>query len=146
MLLLGSMAGVWLRRRYPDISDEHKDDLSIILAATLTLLALIIGFSFSMATARYDQRKNFEEAEANAIGTELLRADFLPSDDLKRGCASCSVITSISAYRCILPRTKRNARKINLRTGQLQEELWAAVRGPVETQQTPITALARLPA
>ena len=43
------MAGAWLRRRYPDVTDDHKDDLSIILAATLTLLALIIGFSFSMA-------------------------------------------------------------------------------------------------
>ena len=47
----------------------------------MTLLSLIIGFSFSMAVNRYDQRKNFEEAEANAIGTELLRADFLPSTD-----------------------------------------------------------------
>ena len=31
-----------------------------------------------MASNRYDQRKNFEEAEANAIGTEMLRADLLP--------------------------------------------------------------------
>ena len=37
-----------------------------------------------MATERYDQRKNFEEAEANAIGTELLRADLLPPDDAAR--------------------------------------------------------------
>jgi hypothetical protein len=70
-----------LRRRYPNVSGEQKDDLSVILAASLTLLALIIGFSFSMATNRYDQRKNFEEAEANAIGTELLRADHLPPAD-----------------------------------------------------------------
>ena len=33
------------------------------------LLGLIIGFSFSMAISRVDQRKNYEEAEANAIGT-----------------------------------------------------------------------------
>jgi hypothetical protein len=43
----------------------------------LTLLALIIGFSFSMAVSRYDQRKSYEEAEANAIGTEYARADLL---------------------------------------------------------------------
>ena len=52
-----------------------------MLTATLTLLALIIGFTFSMAVSRYDLRKNYEEAEANAIGTELLRADLLPADD-----------------------------------------------------------------
>ena len=55
-----------------------RDDFGVVLAATLTLLGLIIGFSFSMAVNRYDQRKNYEEAEANAIGTEYVRADLLP--------------------------------------------------------------------
>ena len=49
-----------------------------VQAAALTLLGLIIGFSFSMATGRYDLRKSYEEAEANAIGTEYVRADLLP--------------------------------------------------------------------
>jgi hypothetical protein len=80
-LWLASAAGSWLRRNYPNADDEQNEHLGVILAATLTLLALIIGFSFSMSTNRYDQRKNFEEAEANAIGTELLRADFLPPAD-----------------------------------------------------------------
>jgi hypothetical protein len=47
----------------------------------LTLFALIVGFTFSMAVTRYDLRKNYEEAEANAIGTEYLRADLLPTED-----------------------------------------------------------------
>ena len=34
-----------------------------------------------MAVSRYDQRKNYKEAEANAIGTEYARADLLPVDD-----------------------------------------------------------------
>lgn len=80
-LSLASAASAWLRRRNSSMNEEQKDDLSLILAASLTLLALIIGFSFSMATNRYDQRKNFEEAEANAIGTEILRADLLPPAD-----------------------------------------------------------------
>ena len=80
-LWLASAAGSWLRRNYPNADDEQNEHLGVILAATLTLLALIIGFSFSMSINRYDQRKNFEEAEANAIGTELLRADFLPPAD-----------------------------------------------------------------
>ncbi|UQD98515.1 hypothetical protein [Bradyrhizobium japonicum] len=67
-----AVAGSWLRRHYPTADDEQSELLGVILAATLTLLGLIIGFSFSMAANRYDQRKNFEEAEANAIGTEML--------------------------------------------------------------------------
>ncbi len=77
-LWLASLTGSWLRRRNPIAGDDQNEDIGVILAATLTLLALIIGFSFSMATNRYDQRKNFEEGEANAIGTEILRADLLP--------------------------------------------------------------------
>src|ERR1700675_1184476 len=80
-LSLASETGAWLRRRYSGVGDERNEALSLILGATLTLLALIIGFSFSMATNRYDQRKNFEEAEANAIGTELLLADLLSPTD-----------------------------------------------------------------
>ena len=34
-----------------------------------------------MALNRYDQRKNYEEEEANEIGTEYLRADRLPAAD-----------------------------------------------------------------
>ena len=78
-LWLASVMGSWLRRRNSSAEDEQHEDLGIILGATLTLLALIIGFSISMASSRYDQRKNLEEAEANAIGTEMLRADLLPA-------------------------------------------------------------------
>ena len=37
-----------------------------------------------MAVTRYDQRKNYEEAEANAIGTEYVRADLLPAEHAAR--------------------------------------------------------------
>ena len=80
-LWLASVMGSWLRRRNSSAEDEQREDLGIILGATLTLLALIIGFSISMASSRCDQRKNLEEAEANAIGTEMLRADLLPPAD-----------------------------------------------------------------
>jgi hypothetical protein len=33
-----------------------------------------------MAVTRYDQRMNYEAAEANAIGTAYLRASLLPTD------------------------------------------------------------------
>ena len=52
--------------------------------AALTLLSLLIGFTFSMAISRYDQRKTYEEAEANAIGTEYVRLGVLPEADAAR--------------------------------------------------------------
>lgn len=81
MLWLGARFGSRLRGLKALSDPEDSADLTMILGATLTLLALIIGFTFSMATGRYDERKTFEEAEANAIGTEFVRADFLPPAD-----------------------------------------------------------------
>ena len=72
------------REKAKPLGEDRRKDFDVIQAATLTLLALIIGFSFSMAITRYDQRKNYEEAEANAIGTEYLRADLLSTEDAVR--------------------------------------------------------------
>jgi hypothetical protein len=57
MLCLSAWLGTFVGRisREPDEKAEH--DIGVVLAATLTLLGLIIGFSFSMAISRYDQRR-----------------------------------------------------------------------------------------
>ena len=83
-LWLSAAIGASLFKRRRKLEEDAREDFGVILAATLTLLGLIIGFSFSMATNRYDQRKNYEEAEANAIGTEYVRADLLPAADAAR--------------------------------------------------------------
>jgi len=70
--------GDYLLRKKRPIKKDEQEDFDTALAATLTLLGLIIGFSFSMAVNRYDQRKTYEEAEANAIGSEYVRADLTP--------------------------------------------------------------------
>src|SRR5208282_1793752 len=81
VLWLAAQIGALLRKRGQDPAEDLSQDYSIVLGATLTLLGLVIGFTFSMATSRYDQRKSLEEAEANAIGTEYVRADLLPAVD-----------------------------------------------------------------
>jgi len=66
---------------------EIRDDVKFVATATFTLLSLLIGFAFSMAVGRYDQRKGTEAEEANVIGTEYLRLDLLPTagrDTLRR--------------------------------------------------------------
>ena len=78
VLWASASIGAWFRKRTHEPGEERHQDFEIILGATLTLLGLIIGFTFSMAVSRYDQRKNYEEQEANAIGTEYVRADLFP--------------------------------------------------------------------
>jgi len=48
-----------------------------IVSAVLGLLALLIGFTFSIAVDRFDTRRRLVLEEANAIGTTYLRAQLL---------------------------------------------------------------------
>src|SRR6266566_7066638 len=79
-LWLSAYVGAFLGQKR-SLSEDLREDFGVIQAAALTLLGLLIGFTFSMAISRYDLRKNYEEGEANAIGTEYLRADLLPATD-----------------------------------------------------------------
>ena len=140
-LWLSAQIGASVLRRRRSLEDEAREDFCVILAATLALLGLIIGFSFSMATNRYDQRKNYEEAEANAIGTEYIRADLLPPADAAKVGA---LIRNYVDQRVLFYTTRddQELRQNNARTAQLQSELWAAVQAPVAAQPTPLVALA----
>jgi len=131
----------FLRMQHKLGTDAHED-LGIILAATLTLLGLIIGFSFSMAIERYDQRKNFEEAEANAIGTAYVRADLLPVADAEKIRALLQNYLDQRILFYTAQHDRLLQQKINIRTTQLQNELWSAIQAPAAAQPTPIVALA----
>lgn len=132
--------GSFLHSRTPTMDEGVRRDLDLIVAASLTLLSLVIGFSFSMALGRYDQRKNYEEAEANAIGTEYVRADLLPASD------AASVRPLLKDYldqRIAFYETsdERELKRINVNTVQLQAKLWSAVQGPAAAQPTSVLAL-----
>jgi hypothetical protein len=140
VLWIAAQFGAYVRRKRP-LKDELRDDFGLIETATLTLLGLIIGFSFSMATTRYDLRKTYEEAEANAIGTEYVRADLLPAADAAAVRADLKRYTElrIAFYRT---RDYDELKKVNNDTAQLQTKMWSTVQTPAVTQPTPVIALA----
>ena len=140
ILWLSTLAGARLRRRKPLI-DEEREDFSLVQAAALTLLALTIGFSFSMAIDRYDQRRNYEEAEANAIGTELVRAGLLPAPDASRVHAQLANYLKLRV-EFYLTNNRPELQKINAETGHLQTEMWTAVQSAALAQPTAVIALA----
>ena len=56
----------------------NKAEVSTIQIAILGILGLLLAFTFSMATTRFDLRQQFVVEEANAISTTYLRAQLLP--------------------------------------------------------------------
>ncbi len=119
---------------------EVKQDFGIVLAAVLTLLGLVIGFTFSMAISRYDLRKNYEEAEANAIGTEYVRADLLPDADAAK---VRQLLKEYTAQRILYYGTHSAEELQRIAAGRaaLQDALWSAVMPAAHAQPTPPMAL-----
>jgi hypothetical protein len=141
VLILSARLGALYRKSRRLTESDTQGDFDVVLGATLTLLGLIIGFTFSMALTRYDQRKNYEEAEANAIGTEFLRADLLPAADAAKVRA---LLLSYVDQRILFytVRDEKQLRQINEKTAKIQAELWSTVRAPALAQPTAVTALA----
>ncbi len=77
VLLVSLETGIWLgrlgaRRHVP--TEGEKSSVNFATAGMMGLLAFLLGVSLSMASDRYQQRRDSVLAEANAIGTVWLRA------------------------------------------------------------------------
>jgi hypothetical protein len=144
LTFLVSFVVLWLAAtlgtRYADRVSGIRDDFSTITAAILTLLGLILGFTFSMAVGRYDLRKSYEEQEANAIGTEYLRVQLLPnSAETVRGLLREYLDQRIRFYST---RDRDELKEIDAATSQLQAKLWTATRDAALNAPSPLTSLA----
>ena len=93
-----------------------------------------------MAISRYDQRKGYEEAEANAIGAEYARAELLPAANAAevQGLLRKYLQQRVSFYET---GDRQQLRQIDGETYRLQTDLWSAVKGPAATQSTAFAIL-----
>jgi len=58
-------------------SEERESPVSAIAGAILGLLAFMLAFTFSIASERYDTKKNLVREEANVLRAAWQRSDFL---------------------------------------------------------------------
>lgn len=133
--------GVARLRRNSPLDDDAREDFGVVQSATLTLLALVIGFSLSMAVGRYDQRKNYEEEEANAIGTEYLRANLLPDSE---AATVRSLLAKYLEQRILFYQVRDPQRlaEVDSTTSQLENQMWVELKNAAAAQPNPVTALA----
>jgi hypothetical protein len=139
-LSLSVRIGMFLRHRFQSLDDDIRQDINAVSAATLTLLGIIIGFSFSMALSRYDQRKNYEEEESNAIGTEYLRVELLPPAG---AAAAQELLRKYLEQRIAWYSTRDSAQleQIDRETQVVQAKLWSAVKNAAQGQSPAVITL-----
>lgn len=139
-LYLSVRLGAFLRNRFHPLEQGERDDFSIILAAALTLLGLLIGFTFSMANSRYDLRKHCEAVEANAIGTEYSRVGLLPEPDAVKLRALLKEYTGLRIRHYYAAGRAENAR-IAADVARAQNQLWSSVQASANSRPAPVMAL-----
>lgn len=146
-LLLARELGAWLRTRRRrtagnvDGSSGDGDGVAFSTTTVLGLLALLIGFTFSLALGRYDERRTLVLKEANALGTTWLRADLLDPQDANR---VRDILRRYIDARVDFANAKSARTEVDqfARTVSIQNELWAAAVAAVQPfRDTPRASL-----
>jgi len=120
---------VWVGRRIGALrsaeeTERERVGLVTIETAIYALLGLMIAFTFSGATSRFDTRRAQTVQEANAIGTAYLRLDLLPAATQPALRAKFRSYTEarMAVYRELPDMDASNARAA--RAVALQGEIW----------------------
>lgn len=120
----------------------EKGDIALILGAVLTLLALLLGFTYAMSQSRFETQRQLVVEQANAIGTTDLRAKTLPEP------RSSGIQELLRQYTALRVETARdmddNPEKIRERgerTKGLHDLLWAHAAALAKENPTPVTAI-----
>ena len=118
------LAASEIGRRLVRASKRGGDNVSTLEGAILGLLALMIGFTFAMALARFENRRDAVLNEANAIGTTAFRARLLPAP---HGAQALKLLQEYAQVRLGITRRIPSPAELDAaisRSNALQEALW----------------------
>ncbi len=119
---------------------EVKSLTGSIQASILGLLALLLGFTFSMSMQRYDNRSMALIDEANAIGTAILRVQLLPEQFREKAVNLFQEYVGLRVAIGQLDLTKTEERNIyNEKIANLQNKLWSVAISATEIDPRPVT-------
>lgn len=127
--------GIKLRARVRTDPDDDATE-GYLLSASLALLGLLVGFTFSMALNRYEMRRQLVVTEANAIGTTWLRAG------LVEGPQGEGLRASLRQYgdkRLRLPKA-RDVTAAEAADAAVQAKVWEDLRAALPTMSQPLGA------
>jgi len=143
VLLVAEELGFRLKGKMRPGSDNIEiADIALILGAVMTLLALLLGFTYAMSQARFETRRELVVEEANAIGTTYLRAKALPEprssqiQELLRQYLALRVEITIK-----IDDTPEKIREIDNRSKQLHSLIWSHASALARESPNAITSI-----
>jgi hypothetical protein len=143
VLLVAEELGFRLKGKMRPGSDKiEMADIALILGAVMTLLALLLGFTYAMSEGRFETRRQLVVEEANAIGTTYLRAKALPEprssqiQELLRQYLALRVEIAIK-----IDDTPEKIREMDNRSKQLHGLIWSHAAALARESPSPITSI-----
>lgn len=120
--------------------DEVKAHTGAVQASILGLLALLLGFTFSMSMQRFDNRSMAVIDESNAIGTVLLRTELLPPEQREPAKALLAeyVDVRVAMGKTNLTQSQQHEEQLQ-RTVQIQTQLWTLAVEATDIDPRPVT-------
>ncbi len=140
LLWIGTLLGGHLRSRRQGSLAEESGSFKTLEGAVLALLGLLLGFTFSMAVSRYDQRKNLEITEAHDIANVWLRSSTLPEPVRA---AEQALLVLYLPVRLEFLNAGTDRRRIDAslaRTDALQVQMWTVASRYVNGQRDSVSA------
>lgn len=134
--LLGAFGlGYWLHFRSfgaEKTTSLEQSQEGLIVSGVLVVLGLLLGFTFSLALDRFEQRRMLVVTEANAIGTSYLRTQLLDEPDRTR---LSSLLIAYTDNRIALASAPMSESRQDLlrKNDQLLTQIWAAVSAALDT-------------
>jgi hypothetical protein len=119
---------------------EAEKDSGTARSAVLALLGLLLGFSFALAGARHETRRELLVEEASSIVTTARRAQLLPASH------AVNVVQLLREYVPLRIEAHREGQfsdqfaTTRKRTADLQDRMWAEAVAAAAERPSPITA------
>lgn len=118
----------------------ENEDISLILGGVMTLLALMLGFTFSLSESRFEMRRQLVVDEANAIGTAYLRTRTVPEPgaemrELLRRYVALRIEAATSSTITL------NLSQLIDRSKKLQDALWVRASALARQDQNAVRGL-----
>lgn len=134
---LGYRFGRWAQHNATEPAKSHT---GAIQGSMLGILALLLGFTFSLSLNRHDNRSEAVVFEANAIGTAWLRTELLPVPDRAQAQLLLREYINLRASTSGV-NLAEGARRQELlrRTATVQGQIWSVAAAAGIAQPNPVT-------
>lgn len=128
-------------RNQPRSDDEAKSHINALQASLLGVLALLLGFTFSLALQRFDSRSQAVVDEANAIGTTYLRTNLLPPAIQQESQRLMRSYLDVRAREGAVALSDESVRQALLdQAAQYQNALWHQAMLAAQEDKSPVTS------